>query len=241
MRHFRPTLLVLVCWLLAGLPTYAHKASARKMVCPVCSTEFKSVVTMSSTLMGTLRDFEKTGAVGRMYEEGIASCPTCHYSWTPGEFGNPVPDDLKQWILETLKSRYPAGEIPKAEAYRVYAEIAARKHFDDFKLAGIFRLASYVSRHAGESDQDRRALQGKVVQHLVAALAKHEVPQEQVAVTYYIIGEMDRRQAKFPEAVRWFEKAAKESGPGKAEFPEWNDWVKEQRAMAEKKDANNTI
>ncbi|CAN0477586.1 unnamed protein product, partial [Phaeothamnion confervicola] len=171
---------VLLFLIFLSLPVAAHTGGKIKVTCPVCSTKFETQVTMSSTRMGALRDFEARGAVGSMYEDGVASCTACHYSWETDDFEKPVTPNLKKWVLSDIKPKYAKGEIDKVEAYKTYARIAAHKLPKDLEQATIYRLASYVARHENKPEAERRQLQAEVATHLISALEKKEVSAQEV-------------------------------------------------------------
>lgn len=231
--------IVAACCLLVLLlapSVHAHTSQEVSVKCPVCQQAFKTRITGSYTTFGQLRDFEKTGAVGTLYQETVACCPSCHYSWYSGSFEEKVTDDVKARVLKEIKPRYQGKTLTTPQVCAVAAEIGVWRKKKDLAVARLYLVGSYLLRHGDQAE--RKRFQKLTAQFLEQGLARNEASPGEVAPVSYLIAEMYRRQGQFAAALPWYDKALQAPKPPEGEFLKV---VQEQKKLAEAKDDNNKI
>ncbi|MCE1245271.1 MAG: DUF2225 domain-containing protein [Firmicutes bacterium] len=231
--------LILLLFVVSVSSGFASTMAQMDFKCPVCGTAFKAYQNMSYTTFGTLRDFQKEGAISGLYENMIISCPNCHFAGFPEDFNKAVDQSIKEKVLSELKTVNPGKPLDDITECEFAAKIYIWKKAKNNQIAHIYLVGSYLLRNGtGEGQQKRIWFQNQAAAYLEKALAAGELKSaDEKGSVNYLIGELCRRTGKFDEALIWFDKAKKIKG-----IPDGlKKWITEQKTMAEKKDAGNNI
>jgi uncharacterized protein (DUF2225 family) len=217
----------------------AHTSVVTTIQCPIDGTSFQVRETASYTSFGSLRDFQRLGAVGSLYADAVHACPACHFAGYADDFAKPVAPATKRWVLDALQKKYGRRVLSEAEECE---DAALRYEFEKARndaVAELYLIASYLLRSAqrGAELSERMDDQRLAAKFFLLALTKGEVEEKARGTTLYLVGEMYRRVGEHPKAIACFDLAAlqPQNPVGLASF------VHEQRALAAKGDANNDI
>lgn len=234
-RHF--TALVAL-GLVAPRLARAHKSGAKELTCPVDRTKFTVNVTMSYTTFSQLRDFAKQGAIGDLYESYVHCCPKCRFAGYQDDFDKPVSAAAAAWQLDQAKMKWASRSVGPADECEAAADRFAFEQRPADDIAQLYLVASYVLRgKKGALAKQRQGYQRRAALYLVAALAADKIKANERGGNTYLAAEMHRRSENFTAALTLYDAALKEpSNPAGLVT-----WIKEQRALATKHDANNDI
>ncbi len=216
----------------------AHTSRAEELKCPVDRTKFTVRVTMSYTAFSQLRDFARQGAIGDLYESYIHCCPKCRFAGYQNEFAKPVSAATKAWQLEQAKKKWASRAISPAEECEAAADRFAFEQRPADDIAQLYLVGSYIMRgEKGTLAKQRQGYQKRAALYLLAALASDKIKANERGGTTYLAAEMHRRSEDFATALPLYDAALKEPGTP----ADLVTWIKEQRALAAKHDANNDI
>ncbi|MTH14508.1 DUF2225 domain-containing protein [Flavobacterium sp. LC2016-01] len=215
----------------------AHTCENETVNCPLDNAKVDFCVTMSMTTFGSLKDFQKQGAIGSFYEELINSCPKCHFSGYIDDFKAKYSDEEKAKI-KTFLQQYEQTKMTDIMQCKVAGDLKEFLSAPNAKIAHCYLVGSYLARDKGKFIDLRKELQVKTKTFLVLALEKNEYEDKtSIANIDYLIAEMCRRTANFDDAIKYYDLALND--PNKQE---WIDEVaKMQKDLALKKDDNNTL
>jgi tetratricopeptide (TPR) repeat protein len=228
--------IVLITILISNV-TYGHTSYPDTVKCPIDGQEFVIYVTMSYTTFNTLKDFQKQGAIGDLYESYVNSCPKCHYSGYQKDIDTTFDEKTKQDILKILE---PFKNDTMNDVLE--NEIAVKIHLyfnrDNSEISNLYLVASYFLKGDTLQVSKRKELQQNCINYLMLAIKKNEYPNKETYATInYLIGELYRRVGDFDNAIKFYELALNDRNKLK--------WLKEividQKKLAEKKDDDNSI
>lgn len=220
-------------------PVFAHTSVPETIHCPVDAQSFEVNETASYTTLGGYRDFAKRGSTETLYEDMVHVCPACHFAGYAEDFRKAVAPATKQWVLGPLRSRYGSRRLSPAEGCEAAALRYEFERADNRSIANLYLAATYILRPAkgGAEEAERKEDQRLAAKFLLQALTSGETQEEDRGVLLYLAGEMHRRVGAHTKALACYDLAARQKGS-----PPWLDSViREQRALAEKDDANNDI
>lgn len=215
----------------------AHTCENETVKCPIDGKEVTFCVTMSMSVFGSFKDFQKKGAIGEHYEELINSCSKCHFSGYIEDFKEKISDEEKIKIKEYL-TKFDKIKIDDARQCLIAGEIKEVQKKSKKEIAFYYVTGSYLLRENSKQVEFRKELQSKAKENLISALEKNEYDDKTVIATInYLIAEMERRIGNFDEAIKRYDLAINDTDK--------KDWVetaaKEQKELALQKDENNQI
>ncbi len=215
----------------------AHTCENETVKCPIDGKEVTFCVTMSMSVFGSFKDFQKKGAIGEHYEELINTCSNCHFSGYIEDFKEKISDEEKIKIKEYL-TKFDKIKIDDARQCLIASEIKEVQKKPKKEIAFCYVTGSYLLRENNKQVEFRKELQSKATDNLISALEKNEYDDKTVIATInYLIAEMERRIGDFDEAIKYYDLAINDTNK--------KDWVeaaaKEQKELAIKKDENNQI
>lgn len=215
----------------------AHTCQEEKVECPIDGKKVSFCVTMSMTTFGSLKDFQKQGAIGKHYEELINTCPICHFSGYIDDFKVKLNEQEKNTIKQYL-TKFNETKISEAQQCLIAAEIKEVQKMKKNEIAFCYLTGSYLIRNNEKELEFRKELQLKAKNNLITSLANNEYEDKTVfANIYYLIAEMERRIGNFDDAIKYYDFAINDVNK-----KEWVEAVaKEQKELAMKKDGNNKI
>lgn len=233
----RKQLIPFLFTLLLAHGVYAHTGYPKDVKCPLDGQKFTIMVTASYTTFGSYKDFQKTGAIGDLYESMINSCPKCHFSGYEDDLETKYNKSQKEDIYKILEP-YADMKMNDWIECEIAAKIYQYLNKKNDAIASIYLVGSYFLRTDGLQIDKRKELQNNCISYLIKALdAKEYEKKESYASIYYLVAELYRRVGNFDEAIKYFDLAINDKDKA--------DWVlevaKEQKALAEKKDDDNTI
>lgn len=241
MKHsnfFQLTLLCVV--ILSSNVIYGHTSYPKEIKCPIDGETFKIEVTLSYTTFGNLKDFQKLGAIGDLYESYVCSCPKCHFSAYQSDFDSSYTDEAKleiSKILEAFKNSKITDVLEHEIAIKIYQYLNKKND----EIANLYLIASYIIKHDNEDSlikSKRIELQLNCLNYFVKAIDAKEYKEEKtVATIHYLIGELYRRTGNFENAITYFDLAL--NNKMKADW--LNDYATKQKELALKKDDDNSI
>jgi uncharacterized protein (DUF2225 family) len=207
------------------------------ITCPLDSYKFEIYVTGSYTTFNTLRDFEKRGAVGELYQNYVHSCPKCHFSGYQSDFDTSFHDTTKAHLLELLK---PYKTIFMDAVTEHMIAISIYKYFrkDNDDIANLYLVASYFLRYDELRIEERKELQRNCASYLIKAVENHEYPKKETnAVINYLIGDLYRRTGNFETAILHYDLSLNDKNGA-----DWiKKWAKEQKELAIARNESNTV
>ena len=215
----------------------AHTCENETVHCPLDNTKVDFCVTMSMTTFGSLKDFQKQGAIGSYYEESINSCPKCHFSGYIDDFKNVLNEEekikIKQFLLQ-----YKDIKMFDAMECKIAGDIKEFQLKPNTEISHCYLIGSYLVKNKEKFIDLRKELQLKTKSFLILSLEKKEYQDKtSIANITYLIAEMNRRTGNFDDAIKYYDLAI--SDPNK------QDWIEEvakmQKDLAAKKDENNNI
>lgn len=214
----------------------AHTCENETVHCPIDNAKVDFCVTMSMTTFGSLKDYQKQGAIGSYYEESINSCPKCHFSGYIDDFKKVLSEEDKTKIKQFLL-QYKDVKMFDAMECKIAGDIKEFQLNPNKEIANCYLIGSYLSKNKDKFVDLRKELQIKTKSFLILALEKNEYEDKSIANIYYLIAEMDRRTGNFDEAIKYYDLAIND--------PNKQDWIDEvgkiQKDLALKKDENNKI
>lgn len=215
----------------------AHTCENETVKCPIDGKEVTFCVTMSMSVFGSFKDFQKKGAIGEHYEELINSCSKCHFSGYIEDFKEKISDEEKIKIKEYL-TKFDKIKIDDARQCLIAGEIKEVQKKSKKEIAFYYVTGSYLLRENSKQVEFRKELQSKAKENLISALEKNEYDDKTVIANInYLIAEMERRIGNFDEAIKRYDLAINDTDK--------KDWVetaaKEQKELALQKDENNQI
>jgi len=208
----------------------------QKVKCPICGHKFEITVMGSYTTFGTMKDFQKQGAIGSMYRITINSCPKCRFSGFNSDLKRTFTKETKAEILQILE---PYKKVAMNDI--IESEIAAKIHIylkeKNDRVANIYLIASYILKFDTTQTEKRKELQKESIIYLQKAIESQEYKETVIPTIYYLIGELYRRIGEFENAIKYFDMALNDENKA--------DWIKEvateQKEMAKRKDDKNDI
>ena len=218
----------------------------KKVKCPICEHNFEITVMASYTTFGTMKDFQKQGAIGPLYKVMINSCPKCHFSGFNSDLERIFTEETKTEILQILEP-YKEAEMNDILESEIAAKIHIYLNSKNEIIANIYLVATYLLKFDTVQIEKRKELQKECITYQQKAIENQEYDKTEIPIIYYLIGELYRRTGEFDKAITYFdivldniEKAKKKAKKKKGE-----DWLKtvavEQRKMAIEKDEKNDI
>jgi len=223
--------------LFATFSASAHTSYKSTIKCPLDNKKFDVYITGSYTTTNTLKDFQKQGYIGDLYESSIVSCPDCHYSGYVSDFDSSYTKEEISALLQLLQpfeSEKPDDVMENEIAAQIYLHLKRPMN----NVAWLYLMASYYLKEVPDRQDKRKELQKKCIDYTLLAIeAKEYEKKETYSVEYYLVGELYRRIGDFENALKYFD-IASETKPK----PDWlGDVLKEQREMALNSDDDNTI
>ncbi|TDP00196.1 DUF2225 domain-containing protein [Flavobacterium sp. 245] len=215
----------------------AHTCTNETVNCPLDNTNVDFCVTMSMTTFGSLKDFQKQGAIGSFYEELINSCPKCHFSGYIDDFKATYSDEEKAKI-KTFLQQYEKTKMFDINECKVAGDLKVFLSKPNKQIAHCYLVGSYLARDKEKFLELRKELQIKTKTFLILAIEKNEYEDKTaIANIDYLIAEMYRRTANFDDAIKYYDLALND--PNKQE---WIDEVaKMQKDLALKKNDDNNL
>ena len=217
--------------------SYGHTSYPQEISCPVDGKKFTVYVTGSYTTFKTLKDFQKQGAIGDLYESYINSCPSCHYCGYVSDFDTTFNDTTKVHLLKIIEP-YKSSKMDDILENEIAVELFKYFNRSNDDIANLYLVASYLIKTQTKQVDKRKELQRNGIAYLEKAIANKEYPSKSTYATIqYLIGDLYRRVGDFDNAIKYFDLAlANESKK------EWvSRFATEQKELALKKDDDNTI
>ncbi len=229
--------LLLIIGILYSTLLYGHTSYPKNVKCPIDGKEFTIYVTGSYTTFNTLKDFQKQGAIGDLYESYVNSCPKCHYSGYQSDFDTTFSETTKQDVLKILE---PFDKSKMTDVIENEIAIKIHQYFkrDNDDIANLYLVASYFLRGDSLQITKRKELQLNCATYLTKAIdAKEYKKAETYATINYLIGELYRRIGEFETAIKYYDFAINDQNK-----KEWLLKVAtKQKELAIKKDDDNSI
>lgn len=228
---------LLIIGMLISSLSYGHTSYTKKIKCPIDKEKFTIYVTGSYTTFGTLKDFQKQGAIGNLYEGLVNSCPKCHYSGYQSDFDMTFSKKTKEKILKILEP-FKSSKMTDVLENEIAIKIHQYLNRKNDEIANLYLVASYFLK--GDSTQiiKRKELQLNCATYLTKAIDAKEYDKAGTYSTInYLIGELYRRIGEFETAIKYYDFAIND--------PNKKDWLLEvatkQKELAIKKDDDNSI
>lgn len=215
----------------------AHTCENETVNCPIDNSKVDFCVTASMTTFGSLKDFQKQGAIGSFYKELINSCPKCHFSGYLDDFKIKLSEEEKLNIKNFLQ-QYEKEKVSDALECKIAGDLKNFLSKSNVQIANCYLIGSYLSKGKEKFLDLRKDLQIKTKTFLILAIDKNEYEKKEVIPNiYYLIAEMNRRTGNFDDAIKYYDLAIND--------PNKQDWITEvatvQKDLALKKDDNNSI
>ncbi len=231
--------IILILVILLGIIPHvrAHTSYPIVIQCPIDGEKFTVQVTGSYTTFKTLRDFEKRGAVGELYENYVNTCSHCHYSGYVKDFDTTFNDTTKANILKLLEpfKKLKITEVLENEI-AIQIHIYLQKSNDD--IANLFLISSYLIKHNTFLINERKTIQKLAIAYFIKAIENKEyVKAETYPAIEYLIGDLYRRVGEFESAILYFDWALTND----YKKPWIKTFAEEQRALAVLKNDDNAI
>lgn len=227
----------MIIGLLNATLSFGHTSYPKEVKCPIDGNKFTIYVTASYTTFSTLKDFQKQGAIGDLYESYINSCPKCHYCGYQSDFDSTFSDSTKQDILKILE---PFKNSKMTDVLENEIAIIIHQYFkrDNDNIANLYLVASYFLKGDSLQKSKRKELQLNCAIYLTKAIeAKEYDKPETYATINYLIGELYRRIGEFDTAIKYYDFAINDRKK--------KEWILEvatkQKELAIKKDEDNSI
>ncbi|MBK9193349.1 MAG: DUF2225 domain-containing protein [Crocinitomicaceae bacterium] len=223
--------------LIVSMNAVAHTSYKSEIKCPLDGKKFDIYITGSYTTTNTLKDFQKQGYIGDLYESSVVSCPNCHYSGYVSDFDTSFTKDetgILLNLLQPFESEKPDDVMENEIAVQLY--LHWKKPMNE--IAWLYLMASYFLKGVEDRQEKRKELQQLCIDYTLLAIdGKEYEKKEMYAVEYYLVGELYRRIGNFESALKYFD-LAEETKPK----PDWLEPVlKEQREMALNSNDDNSI
>jgi hypothetical protein len=232
---FRQTLFI--TGLFFPILSYGHTSFPKKIKCPIDGKRFTIYVTGSYTTFNTLKDFQKQGAIGDLYESYVNSCPKCHYCGYQSDFDTTFTKVAKQEILKILEP-YKSSKMTDVLENEIAIKIHQYFKRDNDDIANLYLVASYFLKGDSLQTTKRKKFQLNCATFLTKAIEGKEYDKKETYATInYLIGELYRRIGDFDNAIKYYDFAINDENK--------KDWLPEvatkQKELAIKKDDDNSI
>ena len=216
----------------------AYLEEVNAVRCPVCGGEVKIFKTLSMTVKGSYRDFQRK-INGPYYFQLFSSCPACHFSGYASDFSREVSEEIKHKVLAELKS-IPV-EALNINMFEFAAKIYIWEKRDYAEIAQIYLFGSYYLKYRSDLkgkrfENLRKRYQAFACEYFIKTLEAKEIKEKDRGAINYLIGDLYRRQGEFEKAIYWYDIALKEKNPD-----EFRETIQEQKEMARNRDADNDI
>lgn len=226
---------LLACF--TGIAAHAYTFDVDTVRCPIDSEQVIFHVTMSYTTTGSYMDFEKKGFIGDHYEQLVNGCKRCHFCGYRDDFDTTYTGATKQALLDLLKA-YKHVKFEGATKYEIAAKIQEYFHAENDHIGWLYLTGSYLLRDDRKPATRRKEFQQNAISWLEKSLAANELKDTiKVPNIYYLVGELYRRTGQFDKAIEYYDRALNATKK--------EDWLEEvakkQKALAEKKDDDNSI
>ncbi len=221
------------------LPNAAAYLEREKMVnCPLCGEKVKIFETLSMTVSGSYRDFQRR-INGPYYFHLFAHCPTCHFSGYASDFSRTVSEDIKRKVLIELKS-IPVGPF-HIEKFEFAAKISSWEKKGYAEIGKIYLFGSYHLKYMTDLRDKkfvdlRKRYQALAGEYFIKALETNEIKERERGAISYLIGELYRRRGEFEKALVWYDRALQEENS-----EDFKGIIEEQKEMARNRNAGNDI
>jgi uncharacterized protein (DUF2225 family) len=229
-------LAILLLGILFFSKSFGHTSYPDTVYCPLDNSMVIFNITMSMTTFGGYADFEKKGAIGDYYFQFVNSCPKCHFSAFDEDFKKKF-SDVEKESLRNFLNQFKDKDFEEPTQCEIAGEIYKFLNSKNTDIAFCYLVGSYHLRNDENQTERRKQFQKNVILFYLAGLNKNEIEKPNRASYIYLVGEMYRRLGDFENAILYYNKAIDDKNK--------KDWVKkaseEQKALAEKKDANNLI
>lgn len=217
--------------------SYGHTSFPKTVKCPIDKKKFTIQVTGSYTTFGSYKDFQKSGAIGDLYESYVNACPKCHFSGCESDFDTTYSDTTKDAILKIL-APYENSIMTDVLENEIAAQIYKYFKRDNDEIADLYLYASYYLKRDTSQIAKRKEMQLNCAVYLTKAIeAKEYDKAETYATINYLIGELYRRVGEFEAAIIFFDKAINDQNK--------KDWILDlatkQKELAIKRDEDNSI
>lgn len=217
--------------------SFGHTSVPVKIKCPIDGTTFTISETASYTTFSTLKDFQKQGAIGNLYESYVNACPKCHYSGYQKDFDTTFNTATKKEILIILDP-FKHSEMTDVLENEIAVQIHLFFKRSNDDIANLYLVASYFLRNIIDETPKRKELQLNCLTYLTKAIENKEYSKkESYASVKYLIGELYRRTGDFSNAIKYYDLALSDENK--------KDWIVEianqQKELALKEDDDNGI
>jgi len=176
--------------------------------CALCGTEFESdVITSTNTFGGKDSEF-------RVYAFGLqplrfilAMCPKCGY--TSYSHKEHLTFNEMQAIEALLKSEITKSIDEKMQysafKFYIYARILEVRKASIMKIARAYLNAAWI---ADDDQEYEKAVKYRklAISTFVSGLKANNIPEEDIPIITYLVGEIYRRIGEFDSAIEWFMK-----------------------------------
>jgi uncharacterized protein (DUF2225 family) len=186
--------LIATCILLiATAGTVGHTASEVKKTCPVCKTEFKTMVDMLGTSFGMRLDLKKLGPIASPWR--IPVCTKCKFVL----YDDKIPEKDLAKCKEIVESKDYKKHSARA-SYFLLGILSQKLGKDDMKIAHLYLNASWQEE---ENKEHLKQDLGLSLKYFEAYLKDPTAKEPDAYFTALLLkGELLRRLGKFDEAKK---------------------------------------
>jgi uncharacterized protein (DUF2225 family) len=178
------------------------------LTCPCCGLKFKSWRLLSCTTTGKYTDFGlQPGFLAAFW---VHTCAGCGFTGPAEWFKGRLPSKLRGLVRSKLIPLSPRDAREDAWLkYDYTAQIARWKARPPEEVADYYLEAAYLCAASGPRRLRTRemAYRKKAIEFFAKALKVPRVPEESIAHTAYLIGELHRRVGSKKNAVTWLRRA----------------------------------
>lgn len=172
--------------------------AAISLRCPVCGRRFQSADVQSVEKVGRDSDFRPHFVGLDPLPLLVHTCPGCLFTARAGDFEGHM-EISRDWVAERPARLEWTGEgqLRGSDKFRLAAQCYERRRKAQESVIGeLFLQASWCARKEGRREVEQEC-QEAAIDHYNRALERHEIPEEEVPVVLYLVGELYRRLSKF--------------------------------------------
>lgn len=188
----------------------------RKYKCPICLSSFNSLTVRSSAVYVKKResDFHNVYKGVSPLHYSIIVCPQCKYAASNTSFNKELNKELADQLAVALVKLnlkdsfdYSAERTLDVtlQAFKLAIITAQLKKAAPSELSGLLLAAAWIARESNNIKLEKTYLEEALKYYVEAfnTMSGNIGNLSDLQVTY-LIGELYRRNGKYPEAIKWF-------------------------------------
>jgi uncharacterized protein len=173
--------------------------------CPCCNLRFEGLTLRSTNELGGMTtDFRPYARGFQPLKYSLVTCPECGYTERSHHFGEPVPEDLKEFVRLQITPGIPGNRLLAETKFEIAATLADFLKKPPLVVAHLLLRAAWCAHDRDPECVAERDFRRRAIAWFKQALDNPDSTEEERLRAMYLIGEEYRRIGERTEAHKWF-------------------------------------